>query len=400
MKILQINQVYGIGSTGHIMQDLQSMCFQNNIECYVAYAQKNPSIDDTRYMYAIGCTFEHKLHGLFSRIGGKEGYFSYFSTYRLLRYIDKIKPDIIHIHNLHSHYINFPILLTYIAKHDIRTIVTMHDCWIITGQCYHFTNTGCYKWKNECGNCPRRYIDNPAYLYDSSKQQLRDRKKYYGSIPRLTIVSVSKWLEGIVRDSVLKEKQIICIHNGVDTNVFKPASSDLRTRLGIEEKFVILAPASKWMSKENSRNLKYLLEHLNDDMCLIFYGYGCDDNISSSNVINYGYTNSQTELAQLYTIADVFVNCTREDCLPFTNLEPQACGTPVITFANTGTLETVDEKCSFSVANDDMDAMWYMILEIVRLGKNTFSQKCIDWVRKNFPKYANYNKYLELYKQY
>ena len=38
------------------------------------------------------------------------GSFSYFATKRFLRKVDKIKPDIIHLHNIHGNYINYKLL--------------------------------------------------------------------------------------------------------------------------------------------------------------------------------------------------------------------------------------------------------------------------------------------------
>lgn len=399
MKVLQINATYGIGSTGVIVKDLQSICHENNIECNVAFSTKKQQLATTCNDFCFGNKLTRKIHSLFSRIEGKQGYFSLIDTYRFLRYLSRQKPDIIHLHNLHSSYINLNILLRYIAKNDITTVITLHDCWFFTGGCFHYTNIGCDKWKSECGGCPKRYQDTPAYLWDASKSILSDRKKYLGSIKNIYIVGVSEWLAGEVRKSFLREKKVLSIANGVDTSIFKPTISNIKEYLQINNKFVILGPGSKWLSNENKDVFSEFCSLIEDDM--VFVLYGCSDTKMAvpTNVKLYKYTSSQTELAQVYSIADVFVNSSREDSLPFTNLEPQACGVPVITFANTGSKETVDENCSFTVKNDDIKSMFSRIKLIKQAGKNYYKEECINWICNNFAKRTNYEKYITLFNE-
>ena len=98
MKIIQINAVYGFGSTGIIVRDLQDICYHNGIECIVAYSQ---SQDTVKNGYQLGNFISNKIHALLSRISGKQGYFSILSTRKFLKYLDQYHPDIIHLHNLH-----------------------------------------------------------------------------------------------------------------------------------------------------------------------------------------------------------------------------------------------------------------------------------------------------------
>ena len=110
-----------------------------------------------------------------------------------------------------------------------------------------------------------------------------------------------------------------------------------------------------------------------------------------------GYTTDRQQLAALYTLSDVFINCTHEESFSLINVEPQACGTPVVTYANTGAQETVNNKCSYGVPTCDYHAMWQMISLISKNGKAHYSNKCIEWVRKNFDIKDNYRKYVQLY---
>lgn len=102
-------------------------------------------------------------------------------------------------------------------------------------------------------------------------------------------------------------------------------------------------------------------------------------------------------MAELYSMADVFVNCSREDTLSSLNLECQACGTPVVTYDATGSKETVDEVCGFVVSTGDAEALWEKVVEVKRMGKHTLSAQCREWIETHFEKSRNYEKYIELY---
>ena len=370
MKILQINAVYGVGSTGVIVRDIHELCLSEGIESFVAYSTSNLPESDIKNGYKIGGTAGKKLHAVLCRINGMQGYFSRFATGRLLRHIDKIKPDIVSLHNLHSNYINLNMLLRYLAKKDIKTIVTLHDCWYFTGGCFHYTAAGCDKWQKECGNCPKKKSDTPAYLFDRSRKILRDRKKYFDRIKNLTVIGVSEWIAEEAKKGIFKGRDVRFAHNGVDLEVFKPTESDIREKYGIENKFVILGPASKWLLPINRECFEKVTENLKEDEAFLLLG--CTEEQKASlpkKIIPLPFIRDRVELAKVYSAADVFVNPTREDTLCFMNLEPQACGVPVVTFNNTGAAETVDGICGFIVDNGDADGMLRKIAEIKEKGK-------------------------------
>lgn len=129
MKVLQINAVYGQGSTGTIVHDIENLCEKSGIECYVA--SPDPKVQEAKRGYVIGNILDHKLHAFLSRIHGKQAYYSHIPTRNLLHWIDFINPDIVHLHNLHSNFIHLNMLLQYLSKRDIKTIITLHDCWFL-----------------------------------------------------------------------------------------------------------------------------------------------------------------------------------------------------------------------------------------------------------------------------
>ena len=413
MRILLVNGVYGYASTGTIVRDIQNLCEQQGIQCYVAYSMTNLPTDELHNTYRIGTTLEKKIHAILCRINGKQAYFSHFATCKFIKYIEHIKPDIVHLHTIHGNYLNMPMLLTYLAKKKIRTIVTMHDCWYYTGGCFHYTRVGCFKWQQSCGNCPKKKSDTPAYFLDKSSQILADRKRLFDAIPDITITGVSRWICDESKKGIFHDKNVVTIHNGIDTNIFRPtnlqeidSNEALHT---IHEEllghFTIMGLAGKWLDPINREAFLYVLSQMEDnDRFLLF---GCDEakekllsslDLPKDKVITFGYTTNRQQLAALYTLADVFLNCTREESFSLINVEPQACGTPVVTYANTGAQETVNNKCSYSVPTCDYKAMWEKVFLIRKNGKKHYSKDCIQWVKDNFEIRVNYQKYLDLYK--
>ena len=354
------------------------------------------------YSYTMGSFIDHKLHALFSRIKGKQAYFSKVATRGLLKYMDAIQPDIVHLHNLHSNYIHLNILLNYLAEKSIKTIVTMHDCWYFTGGCTHYTAIGCDKWKYGCGGCVQRKGYN-ALLGDVTKEILRDRVKYLSAVPNITFVGCSEWIANEMKQSMLKEVGFIAyIPNGFDLNIFYPREMSTneakKEALGLVGQQVILAPAGKWLLPINKITFDYFTQHLPENTKLLLFG--CNQQIENvpNNVQLHGFIKSRDEMADLYSIADVMVNCSREDTLSSLNLEAQACGTPVVTYDATGSKETVDGTCGFAIPTGDYKALFRQTLDVCRLGKEAFWDGAVKWITENFEKTVNYNKYIQLYK--
>ena len=153
MKIIQINSVPN-GSTGNIMMNIHNELLKKGYESYVVWGRGRKAQNEHEiYMNdKIGVYF----HALYSRLTGKTGFGSKKATKRLLKKLDIIKPDIIHLHNIHGYYINIELLFNYIKKNNIKVVWTLHDCWAFTGHCTHFEYIKCSKWENECKNCPQK----------------------------------------------------------------------------------------------------------------------------------------------------------------------------------------------------------------------------------------------------
>lgn len=393
MKVLQINAVYGHGSTGTIVRDIEQLCEQNGIECYVA--SPDPKVREAKRGYVIGNALDHKLHALLCRINGMQGYFSHIPTWNLCRDIDRIKPDVVHLHNLHSNYIHLNILLKYLAKKNIRTVITLHDCWFYTGGCFHYTAAKCDKWLKSCGQCPKKKQDTPAYMYDCSSRILADRKKYLLEIPYLYITGVSEWITSEAKRTFFCNCPAFTIYNGVNLSAFHFYKSNLRNRLGLTGKKILLGPAMKWLAPVNRSTLDFFLSHMSNDEVLLLFGSANKHDDLPKHVIQYGFINNIFELVQLYSIADVFVNCTREESLSLINIEAQACGTPVVTYDGTGVQETVDGVISLAVPAGHPDMLLYAARKILKSPPSYNEVR--RWVMNRFEINNNYKSYIRLY---
>ena len=112
------------------------------------------------------------------------------------------------------------------------------------------------------------------------------------------------------------------------------------------------------------------------------------------NIIGLERTSSAEELAEYYSMADVFVNATLEDNFPTTNLEALACGTPVITFNTGGSPESVDESCGQVVPKGDTEALIKAIRQEREAPRQ--SESCLKRAER-YEKYDRFQEYVELY---
>lgn len=337
MKIVEINAVYGEKSTGVIVSDIRSLLSQNEIDVIIGYQKSNVDVPNG---IQIGNVIDWKLHALLTRLTGCQAYMSRISTYNFLKKLDKIKPDVIHLHNVHANFINLPMILGYCARHDVKTIITLHDCWFFTGKCFHFFDIGCEKYQHGCGQCPKKKLDIPNYLIDHSAKIWNDKKKLFHLIDKLKIVGCSEWISELaLKSDIFHSKDILTIHNGIDVEIFRNHNRNKRSELGIDNKFVILGMAGKWLEPSNKMVLSKIVTQIPSDAVILLIGC-TNENIkeltSYHNVITMGYINDRNELASIYSAADVFINLTTIDNLPTVNMESICCGTPVICYNKSG----------------------------------------------------------------
>ena len=103
--------------------------------------------------------------------------------------------------------------------------------------------------------------------------------------------------------------------------------TDLRRKLGLEGKYVILGVANVWERRKGLPAFLKLAEKLPESMQIILIGLNKKQlKTLPANVIGLERTESAGKLAEYYSMVDVFVNATLEDNFPTTNLEALSCG--------------------------------------------------------------------------
>lgn len=393
MRVVQINSVCDSGSTGRIAGGISDVLTESGIENYIVYSVGN---SDRQNAYKMGNTFESKLHAMLSRLFGLQGYFSYYSTKEMLKLLDKIKPDYVQLHNLHANYINMPMLFKYLAKNDIATVITLHDTFMYTGKCVYYTMADCQRWTESCGKCPQLKSGNKSWLLDRTKKLLSDKKNWYSYIKKLIVVGVSDWITAEAKKSVLGNAYVIkTIHNGIDLEKFKPVESKFRIKNNLKDKKIILAVANVWEKRKGLKDIIRLSNRLGNDYKIVVVGRLSGDMLPD-NILYIPRTESQTELAEIYTAADIFINPTYEDNFPTVNLEALACGTPVVTYNTGGSPEALNEKCGAAVRRGDVNEMEREIKRVCE-EKPYSKEECIARA-KMFDMNDKFKEYVELYK--
>ena len=386
MKILLIDVNCKSGSTGKIVYDLYTRSNAKGDETAICYGRGKKIRE--KNIFKFGLDLETIFHAFLTRITGYTGCFSYFSTRRLIKFIKKFRPDVVHMHELHAYFVNIPKLLNFLKKQDIRIVQTLHCAFAYTGKCGHHLE--CENWKNQCGNCPRlrRYVS--TLFFDHTRRMFLAKKKAYTGFNDMTIVCPSEWLAGNAKMSFLKQYPVKVIRNGIDTSVFYPRdTSALRKRLGIKaNEKIVLAVAPDLMKKEKGGEWVLKLSNIMKDSKVKFVMVGVDnvDFDCPNNVLVIKRTNNQDELATLYSLADVFVICSEMENFPTTCLEAQCCGTPICGFDVGGTMETTVSKQKRFVRYGDLDALHKLVTTILdsEIDKKYLAQAAIQM--KQWPK--------------
>lgn len=385
MRVVQIN-TFSNKSTGSIMMNIHNFLLQNGIDSYVVWGRGKNSNNDHEIF--LNSRFGVYIHGFLTRLTDKTGFFSKKSTKKLLKKLDEIKPDIMHLHNIHGYFINIEILFNYIKKNNIKVIWTLHDCWAFTGHCSHFEYVNCEKWKTQCENCPlinkypKSYTDNSFWNYQK-------KKKLFSNLD-LTIVTPSKWLKNLVEKSFLKDYNVQIIPNGIDTNLFKPINGEFRKKYNLKDKKIILGVASEWTKEKGYDDFIKLSKILDDEYKIVLVGLS-DKQLKriSDNIIGITRTENVEELVEIYSDADIYFNPTYADNFPTTNLEALACGTPVVTYNTGGSPECLNGKNGLVIEQDD----YRKLISILNKDFNVN----IDEIKKYFDKSKMLKRYLEIY---
>lgn len=351
MKILQINSTANSGSTGRIAEDLGKAVISEGGSSIIAFGRE--SYNSQSKTIKIGSKIDQVFHLLFTRLFDSHGFHSSYATKKLIKEIKKVNPEIIHLHNLHGYYLNIELLFSFLKTYNKPVIWTLHDCWSYTGHCCYYERVSCEKWKTECNKCPLQFLYPESKWIDNSRRNYIKKKAIFNGVKDLTIVTVSKWLQSEVKKSYLNTYPSLAIYNGIDSTIFRPSNQyDLKRKFGYIDKKIILGVANEWSEGKGLNKFIEISKEISEGTIIILVGLNSNQiNTLPDNIIGVKRTKDIYELAEYYSMADVFVTPSIAETFGLVVAEALSCGTPCVVNNSSALPELVDESVGFVVSN-------------------------------------------------
>ncbi|UOW67240.1 glycosyltransferase [Paraclostridium bifermentans] len=397
IKIVAINSV-NYGSTGNTMFDIAKYCRENNFE-YYTYSGSSPKYEKKDHIL-FGNKYERYINTKITLFTGYDCAALSSGTNKLISDLKLIRPDIIHLHNLHGSYINYVKLFKYIKDSNIKVVWTLHDCWSFTGKCPHFTAIECYKWKDKCFDCKQLDI-YPRSMVDLTSTMYKVKKDTFANLDNISIVVVSNWLKKICKESFLNKHNTYVIENGINLDKFKASNNTaLKEKYNIKDKFIILGVASPWTERKGINDFIKLSQILDSNYYkIVLIGMSKEQirEFSKYNILGLEKTDSVEELIEWYSLSDVLFNPSIEETFGLVTVEAMACGTPVIVYNSTASPELIENTLGYCIEPHDICRVKEAIHEIKSKGKKYYSYDMVSKVNKYYSKQKQLEKYKQLY---
>lgn len=399
MLVMQINCVYKKGSTGKITYDIHSELLKQGIESVVCYG-RGEKINEPHVYKTCGEVYS-KINHLLSEFTGVMYGGCFFSTNKLIKIIKKEKPDVVHLQCINGYFVNIYRLVSWLKKHDIKTVLTLHAEFMYTANCGYALD--CDKWQTGCGHCPRLKQETKSFFIDGThKSWMKMKKAFDGFNDNLVVTSVSPWLmERAKLSPILNDKKHEVVLNGVNTDVFHfYDTAELRSQMGLNGVKVIFHATPSF--DDNINNIKggyYVLKlaekMLDENVKFVVAGDHPDGLKVPPNVILLGKVSDQELLAKYYSMADVTLLTSKKETFSMVTAESLCCGTPVVGFKAGAPEQITIDKYSTFVNYADIDALQNVIENIVVFNAKEIEQDAHNKYDKNIMA----TKYVEIYEK-
>lgn len=392
MKVLLLDVNCKYSSTGKLVYDLYTQLKGDGHVAAIAYG-RGPKVDEEN-IYRFAPQWEVYLHALLTRITGYTGCFSPIATHRLKKFIEEFQPDVVHLHDMHGYFVNIIPLIIFLKQKNIKTIWTFHCEFMYTGKCGHAYE--CEKWKEQCDDCPHLRDYPQSLLFDKTTKMFKQKRNVFEDFNNLLIISPSDWLASRIKQSFLKERRVVTIHNGIDTNIFyRRDARNLKIMHGIGNEKIVLAVAPNLLSENKGGESVLAVAHnmRAENVKFVLVGITQGEREYEKNIIPVGLIRDQELLAQYYSMADVFVICSKRENYPTTCVEARACGLPIVGFDVGGVAETAEESRGFFVRYGDLEGIQKGIEYFLnkKLEEESAGSKAV------YARETMYQKHLEIY---
>lgn len=369
MKVLQVNCVYGSGSTGKIVREIHAGLLNAGIESVVCYGRGTAA--DEGGVYKVCGELYSKANQFYARVRGQLYGGCNVSTLHLINMIEREKPDIVHLQCINGYFVNIYKLISWLKQKRIKTVLTLHAEFMYTANCGHARE--CERWKIGCGSCPQLKTDIHSYGIDGTAKSWRKMcEAFKGFKDCLRVVSVSPWLMmRAMQSPMLEDKRHCVVMNGLDTNVFyRRDVSALKQEYSKNKKIILFVTTLFTDAGDDLKGGRYVLELArrleSEDVTIVVAGR-YDENLKyPSNMVMLGRVESQDRLAEYYSLADVTLLTSLRETFSMVTAESLCCGTPVVGFEAGGPETIALPEFSEFVPQGDVSALAKAVYEMLQ----------------------------------
>ncbi|MCD4533750.1 glycosyltransferase [Nocardioides sp. cx-169] len=363
MKIVQINNVYSSGSTGRITSNLHHDLIRRGHQSSVLYGRGRKS--DDAQVVKVASEKAAKWNAAKARAYSLQYAGSEFATRRIIRHLEREKPDIVHMQCLNGYFVNIYALLDWLRVKDKTCVLTLHAEFMHTGGCGHALD--CDKWRLTpgCGRCPQLRDATKSFVLDRTREGWeRMENAFRGFSDQITIVSVSPWLQARAQASpILSHLKHQTVLNGLDDDVFRRTTpAPIEMHRNADQKVLLhvtpLFDASP-TSFKGGQDVVALARQLGSRVKVVVLGDvapGAGKQLPE-NVVCVGRISDARRLAAFYTAADATLLTSRRETFSMVTAESLACGTPVIGYRAGGPEQIALPDHSTFVAQGDLPAL-------------------------------------------